>query len=123
MKKSILFIAFLLHGLCYAQVGVITINEDDYLPEDQWYLVRGEEHEDIIFYYSDFEICKEVIDKILEGYDITFIEGGLNEDGSLAWVLDHLNGFISTMRFYPNENYAIISIYTYKDEPDNSLNK
>ena len=123
MKKSILFIAFLLHGLCYAQVGVITINVGDYMPVDQWYLLRGEENEDVIFYYSELEICKKVMDKLLEGYDIAFEDGTLNEDGSLAWVLIHLNGYTSTVRFHLRGSDALVTVYTYEDEPDNSLNK
>ena len=104
-------------------VGVITINVGDYMPVDQWYLLRGEENEDVIFYYNELETCKEVMDKLLEGYDITFEDGILNEDGSLAWVLIHLNGYTSTVWFHLRGSDALVTVYTYEDEPDNSLNK
>jgi len=123
MKNLFLSMVLLVSTFSYSQVGVITINEDDFMPIDQWYILRGEDNENVLYYYNDLESCKEVIIKLLKGYTSDFNDADLEEDNVLFWSLDHLNGFASSIRFYPDEEDGVITIYTYKFVTNNSSNK
>ena len=113
----------LMSTFSYSQLGVITINEGDFMPIDQWYVLRGEDNEDVVYYYNNHESCKEVINKSLEDYSLDFNDADLEEDSVLFWSLDHLNGFASSIRFYPDEEDGVITIYTYEYNPNDSSNK
>ena len=113
----------LMSTFSYSQVGVITINEGDLIPIDQWYIYRGEENEDVVYYYNNLESCKEVINKLLEDYSLDFNDADLEEDGVLYWGLDHINSYASRLRFFPYEEDGVITIYTYEYITNNSSNK
>ena len=123
MKNLFLSMALLVSTFSYSQVGVITINEDDFMPIDQWYILRGEDNEDVVYYYNNLESCKGVINKLLEVYSLDFNDASIDEDGVLFWGLDHLNGFASSLRLFPEEEGGQITIYTYKFVTNNSSNK
>ena len=84
---------------------------------------RGEDNEDVVYYYNNLESCKELINKSLEDYSLDFNDADLEEDSVLFWSLDHLNGFASSIRFYPDEEDGVITIYTYEYSANDSSNK
>ena len=123
MKNLFLSMVLLVSTFSYSQVGVITINEEDFMPTDQWFVFRGEENEDVVYYYNNLESCKELINKILEDYSLDFNDADLKEDGSLYWGLDHSNGYGSNLRFYPDIEDGQITVYTFEYVSNNSSNK
>jgi len=114
MKNLFLSMVLFMSTFSYSQVGVITINEDDLMPTDQWFVFRGEDNEDVVYYYNNLESCKGVINKLLEVYSLDFTDASIDEDGVLFWGLDHINGYASSIRFYPDKEDGQIIIYTYR---------
>ena len=113
----------LMSTFSYSQVGVITINIDDNIPIDQWYVLRGEENDDVVCYHNDFKSCIELVNRILEDYHIDFVNANTDKDGSMYWFLDYGNGYGSSLNLFPDEEDGSIIIYTYEHNANNSSNK
>ena len=123
MKNLFLSIVLLMSTFSYSQVGVITINEGDFMPIDQWYVLRGEENEDVVYYYNRLEACIDAVNSLLESYTLDFINATIEEDGSMYWSLIHGNGFASSVGLYPDGEDGEIYIDTFEHVTDDSSNK
>ena len=109
MKKLIFLGAVLLSFYSYSQrVGVVMVSSDEPMPVDQWFVVCEEGYENSVFYYSLPEDCMEVIDLILDPYELKFKDGELDDDGVLYWRLDNDNGYHSLVFYSLEDNETVV---------------
>ncbi len=118
MKKILLSVLLFIGTTCTAQVGIITITEDDLIPLNQWYVVSGDEKwNSNMFYASTVKETKEVLSKILDDFDLKFKDGELDIDGNLNWYLDNSNGYYSTVIYWMDlDGTANLTIFCYEPE-------
>lgn len=113
MKKLIFLGAIVLSFQTHAQLGVVTIKPKDYMPLDQWFQVKRKKYKNWVHFYSEKEVCLDLLKRELEPYGLTFSDGELQDDGSLLWHLNHTNGFGSMVFYEDKGEYVLILIYSY----------
>ena len=113
MKTITLFLFMLFAEMASAQIGVVTIDEQDPYPIGQWFTLRGEENEGVIGYYSDILTIRAKLGRFLSDYGLTVNEGEMDEEGNLYWGLDNNNGFYVTLSLILDEDMAYLYVYTY----------
>jgi len=112
MKKLIL-IAFLFLGFnSSAQIGVISISENDSIPYGQWYSIIGDAYTSKIFYYNDGVLVDATLSNLLRPWALGMDDAEVDEDGDLYWIVDNENGYTATVYLIDDEDNAIITIVT-----------
>ncbi|MFN5148214.1 MAG: hypothetical protein ACK457_10930 [Flavobacteriia bacterium] len=121
MKNFIVSILLLIGSQSHAQVGVITITTEDFIPNAQWYVVKSDDPDwdNHVSFYAEVEVTKSVLQDILDDFDLKFKDGDPDEEGSLYWYLDNGNGYYSNVMFYlEEEGTASLDILTFTEEED-----
>jgi hypothetical protein len=112
--KKLFLIAFLFLGFqSNAQIGVVTINENDSIPIGQWYNVSGDLYNNKVFYFNNNTETELILEEVLSPWGLYFEDGEIDEEGDFFWVVDNENGYTSTVYLiYDDEEQSVITIVT-----------
>ncbi len=115
MKRNFLIIAFILLGFqISAQVGIITIDKNTVeVPLGHWYTLRDKALDNHVFFYSDIETVKSLLQSILlkEDQDIDF-PIGKDSEGDIYWEINWESGFKSTIYITTKDGFSLLTCFT-----------